>query len=167
MAPYVLVLALGIAALVQVSLLPVLSVAGVYPNITLVVIVVWALLRGARAAVVWALIAGLWLDLLSGRAFGGYMLGLVIVAYVAGLGSRTVYRAGFLLALAMVAAATIVQNGIQMALLALSGGTFSLPETFVRLVLPEIVYNGVVLLAIYPVLSWVNRTTGQEQLPLE
>lgn len=167
MVPYLLVLALGLAALVQVSLLPVLRVAGVYPNLPLVVIVVWALLRGARSAVVWALIVGLWLDLLSGRAFGGYMLGMVAVAYVAGLGSKTVYSAGLLLALAMVAAATIVQNAIQMALLGLSGGTLSLPETFIRLVLPEIVYNGVVLLIVYPVLLWIHRSTGQRQLPLE
>lgn len=167
MAPYLLVLALGVAALLQVSLLPVLSVAGVYPNLSLVVIVVWALLRGTRSAVVWALIAGLWLDLLSGRPFGGYMLGLVVVAYVAGLGSKTVYSPGVLLALAMVAAATIVQSGIQIALLWLSGGTLSLPDMFVRLVLPEIIYNGVVLLIVYPLLLWIHRATRRQQLPLE
>lgn len=167
MTPYVLVLALGIAALLQVSLLPTLSVVGVYPNLSLVVVVAWALLRGARSAVVWALIAGLWLDLLSGRPFGGYMLGLVAAAYVAGLGGQTVYRPSVVLALAMVAVATVVQDSIQLALLWIAGGTFSLPDALLRLVLPQIVYNGVAMLFIYPLLSWVNRSTGREQLPLE
>jgi rod shape-determining protein MreD len=78
----------GLAALLQVSLLPALQVGGVYPNLPLMVIVAWALLRGARSAVIWALIAGLWLDLLSSRAFGGYTLGLVVAAYLAGLGAK-------------------------------------------------------------------------------
>lgn len=167
MAPYILVLALAVVALVQVSLLPALSVAGVYPNLALVVVVAWALLRGARSAVIWALIAGLWLDLLSGRPFGGYMLGLVAAAYVAGLGAATVYRSSVLLALAITAITTVVQDGIQLALLWLGGGTYSLPDTLLRLVLPEIVYNGVVMLVVFPLLSWVNRVTGREQLPLE
>jgi len=62
---------------------------------------------------------------------------------------------------------TIVQDGIQMLLLWLSGGTFSPPDVLLRLVLPEIVYNSVVMLVVYPLLSWVNRATGQERLPLE
>ncbi len=167
MIPYLLVLALGLAALLQVSLLPALQVGGVYPNLVLMVIVAWALLRGARSAVIWALIAGLWLDLLSSRAFGGYTLGLVVAAYLAGLGAQIVYRPTILLALAMAVVVTIVQDGIQMLLLWLSGGTFSPPDVLLRLVLPEIVYNSVVMLVVYPLLSWVNRTTGQERLPLE
>lgn len=167
MIPYLLVLALGLAALLQVSLLPALHVGGVYPNLVLMVMVAWALLRGARSAVIWALIAGLWLDLLSGRAFGGYTLGLVAAAYLAGLGAQTVYRPTIILALAMGAVATIVQDGIQMLLSWLSGGTFSLSDALLRLVLPEIVYNSVIMLAVYPLLSWVNQATGRERLPLE
>jgi rod shape-determining protein MreD len=167
MTPYLLLLALGLAALLQVSLLPALHVGGVYPSLPLMLVVAWALLRGARSAVIWALIAGLWLDLLSSRAFGGYTLGLMLAAYLAGLGAQTVYRPSIFLALAMAALATIVQAGIQMALLWLSGGTFSLPDALLRLVLPEIAYNLVVMLVVYPLLSWVNRATGQERLPLE
>lgn len=167
MTPYLLVLALGLAALLQVSLLPTLHVGGVYPNLPLMVVVAWALLRGSRSAVIWALIAGLWLDLLSSRSFGGYTLGLVVAAYLAGLAGQTVYRPTIPFALVMAAVATVVQGAIQMALLGLSGGTFSPPDALLRLVLPEIVYNCVVMLLVFPLLSWVNRTTGRERLPLE
>lgn len=167
MIPYLLVLALGLAALVQVSLLPAFSVAGVFPNLNLMVITAWALLRGTRSAVIWALIAGLWLDLLSGQWFGAYTLGLVAAAYLAGLARQTVYRPSIWLAVAMAAAVTLIQNAIQLVLLLLNGGTPSLPDTLFRLVLPEIVYNSIVMLAVYPVLSWINRVTGQERLPVE
>ena len=167
MMPYLLVLALGLAALIQVSLLPAMRVAGVYPNLPLMVVVAWALLRGARSAIVWAIIAGLWLDLLSGRAFGGYTLGLVLAAYLAGLGAQTIYRPTLLLALALAGVITIVQDGIQLVLLWLGGGTFSPPDALLRLVLPEILYNSVVMLVVYPLLAWIHRATSQERLPLE
>lgn len=167
MMPYLLLLALGLAALAQVSLLPALRVAGVSPNLTLMVITAWALLRGGRSAVIWALVAGLWLDLLSGQWFGVYTLGLLTAAYLAGLASQTVYRPSIWLALGMAAAVTVVQAAIQLALLLLSGSTLALPEIALRLVAPEIVYNSIVMLAVYPVLSWINRMTGQERLPVE
>jgi rod shape-determining protein MreD len=167
MMPYLLLLALGLAALVQVSLLPAFSVAGVSPNLTLMLVTAWAVLRGARSAVIWALVAGLWLDLLSGQWFGAYTLGLVAAALLAGWASQTVYRPTIWLAVAMGAAVTLVQTGIQLALLLLNGGTISLPDTLLRSVAPEIVYNSIVMLAAYPVLSWINQKTGQERLPLE
>lgn len=167
MMPYLLVLALGLAALIQVSLLPAMRIAGVYPNLPLVVVVAWALLRGTRSAIIWAIIAGLWLDLLSSRAFGGYTLGLVLAAYLAGLAAQTMYRPTVLLALVMAGAITIVQDGVQLALHWLSGGTFSPPDALLRLVLPEIVYNSAVMLVVFPLLSWIHRATGQERLPLE
>lgn len=167
MMPYLLLLALGLAALVQVSLLPALSVAGVSPNLTLMLITAWALLRGARSAVIWALVAGLWLDLLSGHWFGVYTLGLVVAAFLAGWASQTVYRPTLGLAVAMGAAVTVVQLGIQLVLLLLSGASISLPDALLRSVAPEIVYNSIVMLAAYPVLAWINQKTGQERLPLE
>jgi rod shape-determining protein MreD len=167
MMPYLLVLALGLAALIQVSLLPAMRIAGVYPNLPLMVVVAWALLRGPRSAIIWAIIAGLWLDLLSGRAFGGYTLGLVVAAYLAGLAAQMVYRPTVLLALAMAGVITIVQDGIQFLLHWLSGGTFPPPDALLRLVLAEILYNSVVMLAVYPLLAWIHRATSQERLPLE
>jgi rod shape-determining protein MreD len=167
MTPYLLVLALGLAALVQVSFLPALRIVGVYPNLPLMIIVAWALLRGTRSAIIWALITGLWLDLLSGRAFGIYTLGLIVAAYLAGLGAQTVYRPTLLLALAMAALVTIVQDSIQLVLIWVSGGTFALSDALFRLMLPEIVYNCVIMLVVFPLLSWVNQITSRERLPLE
>jgi rod shape-determining protein MreD len=167
MQPYLLVLGLGVAALVQTSLLPPLAVAGVTPDLTLVLVVGWALLRGARSAALWALIAGLWLDLLSGGPFGMYTLGLLAAAAVAGLGGGTVFRSHLILPIVMVVVATLVQGAVQLLLLALVGDGVVLTGSLVRLLLLELVYNSVVTLLVFPVLAWLSRVTGQERLPLE
>ena len=133
----------------------------------LVIVVAWGVLRGARGAMIWALIGGLWLDLLSSGPFGGYTLGLLAGAAIAGFGSGTIYRSHWILALAMVALATVAQDLIYVALLWLGQRPVSLTDTLTRLVLPEILYNMLLMLLVFPVLSWVNRVTGRERLPVE
>ena len=167
MMPYLLLLALGLAALAQVSLLPAIEVAGVWPDLTLVIVVAWTLLRGVRSALIWALVAGVWLDLIFGGPFGMYTLGLVAATLVAGLGGKTIFRSHLLLAIGMVAAATVVQNLIQLLLLWLTGATFVLQDALLRLTLPEVAYNMIAMVIVYPLLAWVNRATERERLPLE
>lgn len=167
MAPYLLFFALSLMALAQVSLIPALGISPVPPDPMLVAVVAWGVLRGARSAMIWALIGGLWLDLLSSGPFGTYTLGLLAAAGIAGFGSGTIYRSHLILALAMVALATVAQDLIQLALLWFSQQPVSLPDTLTRLVLPEVLYNMLLMLFVFPVLSWVNRVTGQERLPVE
>lgn len=169
MNPYLLVLGLGVVALVQVSLLPAFAVAGVPPDLTLVIVVSWALLRGSRSAILWALIAGIWLDLLSGGPFGMYTLGLVAAAAVAGLGGNTVFlgSTNFILPILMAAAATLAQSAVQWLMLLLTGDTLSVPDMLLRLVAPEMVYNAALMIVVYPIMVRISRATGQVRLPLE
>lgn len=167
MAPYLLFFALGLVALAQVSLIPALGISPVPPDPMLVIVVAWGVVRGARSVLIWALIGGLWLDLLSTGPFGSYTLGLLVAAGIAGFGSGTIYRSHWLLALAMVALATVAQDLVQVAMLWFSQRPVSLPDTLTRLVLPEILANVVLMLIVFPILSWVNRITGRERIPVE
>lgn len=166
MMPYLLALALTLAALLQVSFLPVLRIQGVYPDLCLVLVVGWSLLRGTKSAAVWAVIIGLWLDLLSRGVLGTYTLALLAAAYLAGLGRRIIYHPSFVLALGMTTLTTVVQAGFQITLLG-RDGSFAWNNAVLRLLLIQIAYNSALLLLIYPLLSWVHRVTGRERLPLE
>lgn len=167
MAPYLLFFALGLIALAQVSLIPALGISPTPPDPMLVIVVAWGVLRGTRGAIIWAVIGGLWLDLLSSGPFGAYTLGLLAAAAIAGFGSSAIYRSHLVLALILVIPATLAQDLVQLALLWLSQRPVSLPDTVTRLMLPEILTNLLLMLAVFPLLSWINRVTGREQLPLE
>ena len=67
----------------------------------------------------------------------------------------------------MVALATVAQDLVQVAMLWFSQRPVSLPDTLTRLVLPEILANVVLMLIVFPILSWVNRITGRERIPVE
>lgn len=166
--PYLLVIAFGAAALVQVALLPALKIGGVAPNLILDIVVAQALLQGTRAALVWALIGGLWLDLLSGGPFGMYTLGLLAAAWVTGIGGRTVYRNHLLLTIAMVLAATVAQGLVHLVMLSLANGIDGLDlPALARVLALEGLVNAGMMLFVYPLVAWVDRVTGQERLPLE
>ena len=75
-----------IAALVQGSMLPFVIGDLVPVNLVLVLVIGWALLRGLKSALVWAVVGGLWLDLLSGVPLGTAMLALSLVAYACTIG---------------------------------------------------------------------------------
>jgi rod shape-determining protein MreD len=56
--------------LFQTTVMPHIHILGVQPDLLLMVVTSWSLLRGAEAGMLWALIAGVALDLVSGAPFG-------------------------------------------------------------------------------------------------
>lgn len=167
MNPYLVILGLALVALVQISTVPAFAVGSVVPDLMLVIVVSWALLRGLRSALAWALVGGLCLDLLSGSPFGMYTLGLLVAALVAGSGGNTLYRGSFLLPLAMLILATVARSGVHLAVLLITGHALPTGDTLLRLTLLELAYNTALLLAIYPLLALLNQATGRERIPLE
>jgi rod shape-determining protein MreD len=167
MNPYLLVLGLGLAALIQVAFLPVLAIAGVGPSLMLVLVVGWALLRDRRSALLWALIGGLWLDLLSGGLFGLQTISLLAVAYVTSLGGGTIFRAHLVLPIIMTLVGTIVYTLVPLSVYLVIGRELPPASLLLRLLAIEMAYNAVLMLLVFPLLSLLNRVTGRERLPLE
>src|ERR1700704_1073561 len=72
------------AAVLQVTLAPRLEVFGAFPNLVLLVVVGWTLVRGAGAGIRWGIAGGLLLDLLAPGPLGVHALALVVAAYGTG-----------------------------------------------------------------------------------
>lgn len=84
------VLAIALAALLQVSVLSHVAWHGVVPNLVLLVVVAAGLVRDARFAMLLGFAAGLLVDLAppADHVAGRWALALVVVGYVAGQVSR-------------------------------------------------------------------------------
>lgn len=61
-------------------------------NLMLVIILIWAMTKETKKVLVWALVGGLFLDLLSGLVFGRIILSLVICAYLVNLIAEKVFK---------------------------------------------------------------------------
>ncbi|MCS6845081.1 MAG: rod shape-determining protein MreD [Caldilineales bacterium] len=167
MNPYLVFFGIGLLALLQVSLMPVLAVRGVAPGLVTVVVVSWALLQRTRSALAWALVGGLWLDALGSGPFGLYTAGLLAAAAAVGQVASVLHITSPLLPLLMVAAGTLIANLVHMALLAVSGHSLPPTDVLAPLVGLEIVINAVLSLPLYPLVAVLSRRVGGERLPLE
>jgi len=85
------ILILLLAAILQTTLVPFLALRGVTFNLVLVLILFWVILKSFREVWWMVILAGLFLDLLSGLPFGLISLSLLITAYLIDWFNRSVF----------------------------------------------------------------------------
>ena len=110
-------LLLSVLALLQGTLLPQVKVLGTQPDLVLLTVVSWSLLCGAEEGMMWALIGGLALDLLSSAQLGVNTLPLLLISFLAGLWQRGIVRLDVLVPLLAIPIATLVYQGAMVGLL--------------------------------------------------
>ncbi len=75
---------LMVAAVLQSAWLEDVHILGGRPDLALLLVVTWAIIRGAEEGALWGFVGGLFYDLLSGGSFGLWTLPLTAVGYLAG-----------------------------------------------------------------------------------
>lgn len=160
---YLVVPALFLAVVLQASAVPHLRVWGVFPDLPLVIVVSWSMLRGSRSGLVWGLIAGLFVDLLSGTPAGAATVALGAVGFLAGMVRRTALRVQVLLPVLAVVAATLLYDLALLLGMQLFGRTVLWLETLGRIILPSAALNLLLLPALYfPLRALYRRFAAQE-----
>jgi rod shape-determining protein MreD len=161
---YASILLLISVALIQSTVMPHLTLWGVKPDLMLLVVISWSLLRGAREGIVWGFIGGLCLDLFSGVPLGLSALALLIVSFFSGLGEATVFRTHVILPLATVFFASLIYDFIFLLVLRTLGWPVVWLDSFIRLVLPASLLNVLLAPLVYPTIRWLHRKTGREEI---
>ncbi len=79
------------AVLIQATLLARIRFVGASPNLLLVTVVMWSLIRGLSDGLVWGFTGGLGLDLVAGLPLGTSSLALIVTCPLAGIGKNSVF----------------------------------------------------------------------------
>ena len=126
---------LVVALTLQLGVFPALSIAGVVPDVALIVVIALALARGPELATLVGFAAGLTLDLAppADHTVGRWALAFVVVGYLAGLVRRDARSSAFA-AVFVVAAGSFVGTSV----FALSGLVLGEPGVSVSRVLQVI-----------------------------
>lgn len=72
---------MGLVAILQTAVLPHFPLAGVTPQLLFLMALAWGLLRGLQEGLIWAFLAGIWVDLFSMAP-----VGVSSIAFMAGVG---------------------------------------------------------------------------------
>lgn len=156
---YLMIPLLLLTSLLQSTAAARLKIAGIKPDLVLLLVIVGALLYGGRPGVLWGFIGGLGLDIFSGGPLGASSLALMAAAMVASVGHRPLFRFNIFVPLGAAALGTFVYASVYLLILGIlnTAGLFerSLPlfETMRDIVLPATLYNTALMLLALPLLN--------------
>lgn len=153
---------LALLAIVQTSILPRFSIAGVEPQLLFVIPLAWGLLRGLEEGLVWAFIAGLWLDLFSLAPMGLSSLALMAAVAVPVLLQEVMPPRRLLVAAVMAGLGTIIYLLLYVIGLGLLGRGIS--ANGLAGLLPLILLHMVVVLPVYMLVQTLLRVTRSRRV---
>lgn len=135
-------------ALVEATFLSTMNLIGIVPDLALVLLLIWSSTRGVGEGMIWAVVLGLWVDLLTMEPLGTHALALLVVGIIGGLMQGRLFRSGVLLPTAAVFGATLVYSMVTFVLTSVgSGGValvgmarFSVLSALINALLVPVVY---------------------------
>ncbi len=140
---------LALAAILQATFVPLVTIGGFKVDLPLLIVVSWGLLGAPGQAAVWGLIAGLFLDLLSGLPFGTQTFALTSIGLLLGLTQTTIFRTNLLLPPAAAFVATFAYDLVVLAVLSTLGWTIPWNDYALRVILPTAILNTIALPIVY------------------
>jgi rod shape-determining protein MreD len=161
---YLTVAFLLFLALIQSTVMPRVSLLGVHPDLVFLVVISWSLLRGMGEGMLWALVSGVALDLISGAPFGVCTLALVVASFVSSLGERGIFRFEILVPILIVPPVTLLYQVVLFTMLKILGWPAGWGEGLTRVVLPCVLINTVGIPIVYPLMRLLDRHTGRERM---
>lgn len=161
MSPYLVVPLLFLIAIIQLTIVPSLFPGPVRPDMMLMVVVGWGVVRGNGEAALWGLGGGLILDLFSGAPFGLNAISLGAIGWLADTLQTNFFRSNLLIPLATIFIATLLYHTGQAAVLQALGFTINWAFFTFNVVLPTAILNT----ALMPIVYWILRRLDRAVRP--
>jgi len=153
-------------SLVQTTAMPHLAIAGVKPNLMLLVVISGSLLYGLKGGSIWGFFGGLGLDVFSGAPFGVSTLALLVIGFLASLGEKSIFRTHLAFIPLTALIATPVYHLVCLSLLQVMGWPISWTDSLIRIVLPSALLNTALMLPVYGAMNWLHRRLAQAEIEL-
>lgn len=146
-----------LAALSQSTVLPYLKVLGLRVDLVMILVVCWILIKDVDDGVVWSILGGIFLDLMSLAPFGTYIFALIPVVALAGFFRAVIPAYHSLLPFAVLPVASIVYNLAANLVLVIFGTPGEWPATVALIVLPATLVNSVAGVIIFWMIKFVRN----------
>ena len=144
-----------VLTVLQTAVLPYFPLFGVTPSLPFLVALAWGLLRGVNEGVIWAFIAGFFMDLFTAAPVGGLALTYMIAVLAASVINDVLPANRTVIPMLLAAIATIIQQLLYAIFLAIFG------YTVVRVIgislLPTVLLHSFLILPIYWLLYLLQR----------
>lgn len=162
MMPVIWGLLLVLVLVIQATLLPLIAVNGIRPDLLLIIVVSSALLLGKEQGVGLGFFAGLLQDLASGNIFGLNVLSKMLTGYLSGIMERKVFKENVLLPVLAVVLATAFNSIVVLATLVFLGFNVDLLAALLNIVY-QVAYNAAWAIPVHQIVYRIARQKMAEQ----
>lgn len=156
MAPVILAISLLIFAFLQATVFPSSELIGIYPDVTMVIILVWSAVRGVRDGLLWAFMVGILLDTLSLDPLGANALALLPVVLLGALSGRAFFQSNLIVPIIACVLATFL-HALVLLLVRSAGGSAITIAPLMRIVMLQTILNVMIVPPIYLIGSLAQK----------
>ena len=150
---------LVLAALMEVSVLPMFRVHGLQPNLMLVLLIAWLIVRGGSEVFILAPIGGVLLGFVDGAPAGTALIGLAPLAFLQEVRGSQLREGGLIAAVGFIIVMSFFYNLVHLGVFTLLSEAGEWDAAFTRIVVPTVFLNVMLLLPLY----WLMTVANPEQ----
>ena len=151
------------AYLLQCTVFPSLEIAGIKPNLMLIVTASFGFMRGPREGMFVGFASGQLIDIQYGDMIGFYALIYLAAGFVNGLFEQIYFDEDIKLPLFLIAGSDFVYGLVVYFLTFLLRSDFDFLYYLNRIIVPETIYTIAVTLVVYPLLLLINHKLEAEE----
>lgn len=145
-----------LALVLQATLVPLITIKGVRPDLLLIIVVSSGLLLGKEQGLGLGFFAGLLQDLASGNIFGLNLLAKMATGFLAGVAERKVFKENILLPVMGITTATLFNGAVSLVMLFTLGLKVDLVPALTQICY-VLAYNAVLAIPVHQVVFRIAR----------
>jgi rod shape-determining protein MreD len=135
--------------------------AQVKPDLVLVIVISYALLKGPYIGTNVGLFAGFFMDLVSGNIIGGGVLTKMVAGLTAGMLEKTIFKDNLLVPTIAVFGGTIIFETLNLVIQLSFGVNLAFFYMLLHIILPMAFYNAILAPLIYQLLFTIERLISE------
>ncbi|HCM92573.1 MAG TPA: rod shape-determining protein MreD [Lachnospiraceae bacterium] len=153
----VVILMIIIGYLLQTTLFKAITLAGIVPNILLIITSAFGFMRGKNEGMFIGFFSGLLIDIFFGKIIGFYALVYLFIGFVNGFFRRIFYPEDIKLPMILIGLSDLLYCFLCYIFLFMLRGKLHLGYYFVHVMLPEVVYTVLVTLILYKGILYIDE----------
>ena len=151
------------AYLLQCTVFSSLELAGIKPNLLIIITASFGFMRGSREGMLVGFVSGLLADIQFGDMIGFYALIYLLVGFINGLFQRLYFDEDIKLPLFLISISEFLYGIIVYFLTYLLRSDFNFLLYLNKIILPELIYTIVIPLGLYPLILFINHKLEAEE----
>ncbi len=153
----VIFLIISICFVLQTTTFQTLSFANIAPNLLIIVVASFGLMRGKTEGMYIGFFSGLLIDIFCGFYLGIYALLYMYVGYLTGFFQKRFYPEDIKLPLIIISASDLIANLIIYFILFLTRSRYEFSYYFGNIIIPELIYTTIITIFLYLLLLKINQ----------